>query len=333
LLGGKRVIRLDSMSGRATCVLVTLDDGTGLVFKMPRNERREGSILAMLRDRDDLEGIRDMLPVLLHHDEKLNVAVTLALVGHTPMRDLCQWRPPGDGSLVRTVASGLARLHTTTSKHLALGPRGACPSVKNPVPTYGGLSPADLARAPGRDFPRFLAAVQEVNEELRTLHRSWQPECVIHGDFKDDNVMVGGCAAEPKLVFVDWEMAGWGDPLWDVGSMVGQFLYHWAMSIRPVTGGDFASWVQGASVPFADVRSSAAGFVSTYAAVSGRSFSVPSEWLMRVLQFAGLFLLHRVTATLELMGVLAGPVANCLYVGRTLVSDPERARHIVVGAV
>jgi tRNA A-37 threonylcarbamoyl transferase component Bud32 len=310
-----------------------LDDGRSLFLKIPQSERREGSIIATLRRRDELADIHGILPTLVHYDEELNIVVTSGLSEYKPMRDLCRWRPPGDGPLVREVGSRLARLHSATSKSSTLPLLSACPLVKNPVPSYGNLSPADLARAPGRDFPRFLAAVQEVNEELVDLHGSWQPECVIHGDFKDDNVMVEDRPEGPKLVFIDWEMAGWGDPLWDVGSMVGQFLYHWVMSIKPITKGDFASLVEAASVPFADVRSSAAGFVTSYAAATTRDFSLSTEWVMRVLQFAGLFLLHRVRATLDLMGVLAGPVINCLYVGRTLVRNPQRSGSIVLGLV
>jgi Phosphotransferase enzyme family len=214
-----------------------------------------------------------------------------------------------------------------------LGARGgAYPvCVTNPVPTFGGLSPADYARAPGARFPEFLGVVQEVDDLLRSLRDSWEADCLVHGDFKDDNVMVGGSLETPAVAFVDWEMGGWGDPLWDVGSMVGQFLYHWATSIRRGGGRDLASLVRDAAVPFALVRSSAAAFASTYAKAAG--LSRIGDQLAKVVRFAGVFLLHRVKATMEIVCTFPHEAWNCLQVGKTLVLDPVRGARIVFGDV
>ena len=329
LLAGRTVARVASMSQRATSVLVTLQDGSSLFVKRPSKQRREGALLALLHGRDDLAPIRPLLPVLVAHDDALNVAVTAGLGDRISLRELCNWRPPGNGPLVRAVGAELARLHVATAASSLASARGGCPDVPNPVPTYGDVTPADLARAPGRNFGQLLAVVQEFNDALVALRATWRPSCFIHGDFKDDNVMVGGATEAPALTFIDWEMSGWGDPAWDVGSMVGQFLYHWATSIRR-GGAGFASWVRSAAVPFALVRSSVAAFVESYAAAAGRD-AADAAWLERVLQLAGLFLLHRATATVELLGTLPVPATSCLQVARTLIDDPARARPIVVG--
>ena len=326
LLGGKRVDSVASLSQRATSMLVTLEDGTALFLKKPRDDRREGDVLSLMAS--DVDGLRQLAPPLLHHDRASNVAVTAGLTGSRPMREVCAWRPPGDGLLVRRVAEALARLHTRTRGGVPAGGAPYPVHVTNPVPTFGAITPADYARAPGARFPDFLAAVQEIDEALRSLRGSWQATCLVHGDFKDDNVMVGGSPHDPEVTFVDWEMAGWGDPLWDVGSMVGQFMYHWASSIKRGGGRDLAALVRDAGVPFPLVRASASAFARTYA----RSARLPRvrEQLARVMQYAGVFLLHRVKATLELHCVLPPEAWSCLQVGKTLVADPTRGARIVL---
>jgi hypothetical protein len=52
-----------------------------------------------------------------------------------------------------------------------------------------------------------------------------------------------------------------------------------------------------------------------------------------VVQFAGLFLIHRALATLELLGTLPLPATHCLQVGRTLIADPERAGSAILGSL
>jgi len=312
LLATKRVTKISPMSQRALASLIELDDGSALFIKQPLPHRREGLLLTLLAARDDLRLIRGLLPSLLDYDAASNVMVIEGLTRHRSMRELCLSRPPEDGPLVRAVARGLSRLHTA-SKASGLLAEDACPRhVENPVPTYGRLSPTDLAHAPGVGFPAYLTAAQEINGALRSLRASWSPECLIHGDFKDDNIMVGlraaggGSDQEPELTFIDWELGGWGDPLWDVGCMVGQFLYHWVASIRPSQERDFAAWVRNAAIPFAEVRGAASAFVSCYASEADRALTGPDECLTKIVQFAGLFLLHRTIATLEAMGTMPG---------------------------
>ncbi|HYO51409.1 hypothetical protein, partial [Archangium sp.] len=135
----------------------------------------------------------------------------------------------------------------------------------------------------------------------------------------------------PSLKLVDWELAGWGEPLWDVGAMVGQLVFYWAVSIRPSPGEDFATWVRNAAVPFTDVQRALATFVEGYAAEAGRPLDGPGGCRSRIVRFAGVFLMHRALATLEAMGVMSGGAYCCLLVGKTLLSSPERSIEILFG--
>ncbi len=63
---------------------------------------------------------------------------------------------------------------------------------------------------------------------IREARHSWQPSSFIHGDAKLDNVLLadddtGG------FVFVDWELSGCGDPLWDLAGLLFGPLYQAAL--------------------------------------------------------------------------------------------------------
>lgn len=57
----------------------------------------------------------------------------------------------------------------------------------------------------------------------------WREEALIHGDLKWDNCLLvedgaGGAMAEVRLV--DWELAGRGDPAWDLATALQEFVLH-----------------------------------------------------------------------------------------------------------
>ena len=72
---------------------------------------------------------------------------------------------------------------------------------------------------------------------LDGLHQEWWERCVIHGDLRWDNCQLTSSAPDvqrPRVQFVDWEMAGVGDPCWDAGTVFSECLSTWLRS-TPVT--------------------------------------------------------------------------------------------------
>ncbi|MBI4306509.1 MAG: phosphotransferase [Chloroflexi bacterium] len=67
------------------------------------------------------------------------------------------------------------------------------------------------------------AGAVPVLEELRGL---WTASTLIHGDIKWDNVLIPPTSKSADiraLRLVDWELAGYGDPAWDVGSALHEY--------------------------------------------------------------------------------------------------------------
>ena len=99
--------------------------------------------------------------------------------------------------------------------------------------TYFALSGANL------QLLRIIQSFPEFGELLDRLRHEWRDECFLHGDLKSSNLLSAptGKNGRPAIKIVDWEMAGTGDPCWDVGSVFSDYLSFWLLSI-PITGKD-----------------------------------------------------------------------------------------------
>lgn len=74
-------------------------------------------------------------------------------------------------------------------------------------------------------YPEYCALLSELRKE-------WQPSCLIHGDVKWDNFLIRNPESlTPEIFLVDWEMAVFGDPCWDVGSVFQAYLNFWIYSM------------------------------------------------------------------------------------------------------
>lgn len=72
----------------------------------------------------------------------------------------------------------------------------------------------------------------EYCELLTALRNEWQPSALIHGDVKWDNFLIRRAeSTEPDVLLVDWELAAFGDPCWDAGSVFQAYLNFWLYSL------------------------------------------------------------------------------------------------------
>ncbi|KOX49422.1 MULTISPECIES: phosphotransferase family protein [Streptomyces] len=185
----------------------------GHVLATAHDMRREHRVISALHPTD----VPVPRPVLLCEDEEVLGApfYVMEFVEGTPYRTAEQLAPLGPG---RTRAAVLNLVDTLVGLHAV-------------DPAEVGL--ADFGRPEGfldRQLRRWakqldasrdrdLAGIDELHATLgRKLPRSPAPT-VVHGDYRLDNVLIGGEDDEIRAI-LDWEMSTLGDPLTDLGLLV-----------------------------------------------------------------------------------------------------------------
>jgi hypothetical protein len=175
-----------------------------------------------------------------------------------------------------------------------------------------------------------ISAVIEQNPEFQTLldalGAEWRFDRLIHGDLKWDNVLIFPAAAGRRdFRIVDWELADFGDPAWDVGAVLQSFLLVWILSMPISSGLAPERYVSMALHPIESMRPVMRTFLDAYAATCGVSESERMPALERSMRFAAARLVWTVAEQRVQASQLDPGGMALLQVSLNILKDPEQA--------
>jgi 5-methylthioribose kinase len=174
----------------------------------------------------------------------------------------------------------------------------------------------------------------ELCRSLDALPALWIPESFIHGDLKWDNCIV---AAAPRtrrktiLKLVDWELAGIGDPGWDVGSVFSDYLMFWLMYMPITKDVPLSRAVEMARYPIASMRPAVRSFWENYRQHMQLKSQEANRLLMRSLHFCAARLIQSAYEQMQMSSVLISSAVGALQVSSNIFRQPEEASIHLLG--
>lgn len=154
------------------------------------------------------------------------------------------------------------------------------------------------------ELVRRLQADAELCAAVDALREGWSVTALVHRDVKWANAVAHPAPGGSRLTrvkLVDWEMAGWGDPAFDLGSAFSDCLGLQAPA--PPAG---ALW-------------------SAYVRTAGLDADAAAVLLKRAVRFAGARSIQAAYEHTQENTVLSDHVADTLTVARELVLGPDEA--------
>lgn len=142
--------------------------------------------------------------------------VTRPVVGATSLHQALGEAPGQTEVLIAEVGRLLAVVHTADAS------AWECP-VRRPwiLDVPAGRIPAMYdGNLPAIRLVEQIAQPGPIAATIADLDREWAARAVIHGDVKFDNILV----TPDGMFLVDWELAGPGDPAWDLAGVVDGLL-------------------------------------------------------------------------------------------------------------
>jgi thiamine kinase-like enzyme len=119
---------------------------------------------------------------------------------------------------------------------------------------------------------------------------------------------------------VDWELADFGDPSWDAGSVLQGFLTSWISSIQapPDGASDFAR------LPLARLRPAIRAFWHAYVEALGVDGAEADRRLDRAVRYGAARMVQTAYEFTQFSREIAGPAVWLLQASLNLLKDPRR---------
>ena len=160
-----------------------------------------------------------------------------------------------------------------------------------------------------------------------------EPGTLVHYDIKLDNVLVvrDGSGRAKGIKLVDWELAGLGDPAWDVGALFGEYLGFWLLSI-PITGESPPErFLDMALYPLSRIQPALGAFWRSYKEQTGLEGQVAAQFLWRAVAYAACRLLQTAFESSQGSSRLTGNALCFLQLSFNVLQRPSEAAAQLLG--
>ncbi len=173
-----------------------------------------------------------------------------------------------------------------------------------------------------------------LHEHLDRLSDDWREDAMIHGDPRWDNWVIASGGAERtgvELKLVDWEMAGIGDPCWDVGVVLGEYVASWLLASPLVQGLEPAAVVALAPFPLERIRPASRAVWRSYTTTMRLDAAEADTWCIRTVRYAAAWLVQTAYERMLKTSTLTEDAIYLLQVSTNILDDPIDAAGTLFG--
>jgi hypothetical protein len=304
---------------------------------------REWRIQEFVRKFPELNTIRFWLPEILHFESDSSILVFKYL---TDYRDLSEFYKDNvyPTAIASSIGTILATVHRLTFENqiyrdffAANSPNGTLESM----PILGGLDRIDpdiFGRVPsdGLKFMVLYQRYESLGKALEGLNANSKSCCLTHNDLKLNNILLPndwetGNDGSVRARLIDWERSSWGDPAFDVGTLVASYLGIWLGSLVVGKTLELEESLRLAMTPLELIRPSLKALINSYLDEFPEILERDSEFLRRVMQFAGLASIHTIQSMVQYQKTFSNVGICMLQVAKTLLCRPENSIRTIFG--
>jgi aminoglycoside phosphotransferase (APT) family kinase protein len=271
------------------------------------------------------------VPRSFGYDAAARILVTELVVGAENAREHAMRTAGAAPAIARAIGDALGCLHAAAAERGTAGFGGALSRQPPDVfalahPTLRILHNVSSGTA---GLMRIVQQTPALADGLDALVAAWRPAMLIHGDPRWENWLVAAAADPPQVKLVDWEFAGVGDPAWDAGSVVCEYLAFWLRSTPFIPGTTIDQAVGHSDVSLEDVQHGIRAFWLAY--VRRSRPSELDEELMLVSRFTAAKLVQFAAEQAHSESEVSAATGALLQLAANVFADPERAAHELLG--
>ncbi len=340
--------------------VVTLPSNRKLLVKQERYEGNQGFsheffnewLLHQLLERFPVLGnISAIASSLVHFDEENSILVRNYLSEYQELGSFCRQGIFTDAmatsqnyaNIASVIGKSLASLHRTTYEHreyrsfMATAPQGMIRyQFFNPAQGISTVAPEIFGRIPTEALKFYVLnqRYESLEAAIADLAYEWKPCCLTHNDLKLENILVhSSCENDSNSLvrLIDWEAASWGDPAFDLGTLIASYLLVWLESLVVDPTLELAESLQLAVIPVEMVQPMILALTRAYLRTFPMILEYRQDFVLRIVQFAGLAIINQLEQTIKGKKHFDNAGMCMLQVAKTLVTMPQQSVQTVFG--
>lgn len=344
---------VESLAAKNFNLLVTLADSRKLLVKQERHDQEgkaageflsEWRIQELLQQFPELNHLHPLIPEVLHFDRDNSIIVFRFLDAYRDLMDFYTKENSFPAETAVAIGTLVATIHRDTFKcqkykdflcqnqdNLTdLQITNLIQGLERIEPEIFGLVPAD-----GLKFFALYQRYESLEEALANLGNALAPCCLTHNDLKLNNLLLHKNwqrSSNSSVRLIDWERSTWGDPAFDLGTLISSYMQIWLSSLVISKSLSIEESLRLAITPLEKLQPSIASLTQVYLQTFPEILEYRPYFLLRVVQFTGFGLIQRIQAAIEYKKSFGNGGIAMLQVAKTLLCRPQQSMPTIFGA-
>lgn len=349
----KDQIEIELKEAKNFNLLLTLQNNQKLLVKQERHNHegkasgeflREWRIQEFLQKFSELNHLHPSLPEILHFDAENSIMVSRYLDDYQDLMEFYNHKKTFDCEIAAAIGTFLAAIHRHTlnnqeyqdflSKDLD---KSKTEQIKSLIRDLERIEPEifGLVSTDGLRFFSLYQRYDSLGEALTKLANSVIPCCLTHNDLKLNNILVHTNwqqSTNSIIRLIDWERSGWGDPAFDLGTLISSYVQLWLRSLVISKSLSLEESLSLAMTPLEKLQPSIATLTQVYLQTFPEILEQRPDFLLQVMQFTGFALIQGIQGMIQYQKSFGNAGIAMLQVAKSLLCRPEQSMSTIFGA-
>ncbi|WP_339458523.1 aminoglycoside phosphotransferase family protein [Nodularia spumigena] len=276
-------------------------------------------------------------PLILHFDESNSLIVRNYFSEYSELGGFYRQNDIFPPEIATAIGTTLAELHRATFEQreyrnfMATAPEGQFRySFYNPAQGVDSISPEIFGTVPTEalKFYRLYQGYESLESAIADLAYEWQPCCLTHNDLNLNNILIHSRWDQLDnclIKLIDWEACGWGDPAFDLGTLIASYLGIWLSSLVVDPTIKLEESLHLAMTPLEVLQPSLLALIRAYLNAFPMILDYRSDFIVRIIQFTGLALINQIQETIKVRKYFGNHDICMLQIAKNLLTIPEQS--------
>lgn len=284
--------------------------GTSYLLKQPNISdqyskytiQREAKLYNLIQNEIAFIDLRSIMPNFFYFDTQMNILIIEYVENAQSLNDYSYNLNVGEFPTEPALKLGIiiATYHNAFKEYINDHKISFLPKIfpfsvlfiAHPGPDiFSHLSPANLQLIKViQKYPELIGFLEDISHDCYA-------QTLIHGDMKWDNIILTHHNYNDRnfqMRIVDWELAGIGDPAWDIGCILQDFISFWLYSL-PITGNENPEQlILSTEYPLENMKKAIREFWRGYIKTAGIGSRKANELLIRSTRYCAARLIQKI---------------------------------------